>query len=139
MSSTTGPENGRSNRLTIREVADLAGVSTATVSRVINGRAEVSERARATVLRVVREHGYSTNRTARGLSAGPAMEPPSIRGPPRGPGRRERLGARRRGATFQTFRKWSARRPTAARRRARPTPEGFGPREEGMERHREAV
>jgi DNA-binding LacI/PurR family transcriptional regulator len=37
--------NGRS-RLTIREVADLAGVSTATVSRVINGRAEVSERAR---------------------------------------------------------------------------------------------
>ena len=70
MSSTTSPENGRSNRLTIREVADLAGVSTATVSRVINGRAEVSERARAAVLRVVREHGYSTNRTARGLSAG---------------------------------------------------------------------
>src|SRR5215469_1848455 len=70
MSSTTTPENGRSNRLTIREVADLAGVSTATVSRVINGRAEVSERARAAVLRVVREHGYSTNRTARGLSGG---------------------------------------------------------------------
>ena len=70
MSSTTSPENGRSNRLTIREVADLAGVSTATVSRVINGRAEVSERAREAVLRVVREHGYSTNRTARGLSAG---------------------------------------------------------------------
>jgi LacI family transcriptional regulator len=61
--------NGRS-RLTIREVADLAGVSTATVSRVINGRAEVSERARKAVMRVVREHGYSTNRTARGLSGG---------------------------------------------------------------------
>ena len=70
MSSTTRPENGRSSRLTIRQVADLAGVSTATVSRVINGRAEVSERAREAVLRVVREHGYSTNRTARGLSAG---------------------------------------------------------------------
>jgi LacI family transcriptional regulator len=40
------------------------------VSRVINGRAEVSEKAREAVLRVVREHGYSTNRTARGLSAG---------------------------------------------------------------------
>ena len=70
MSFTTRPENGRSNRLTIRQVADLAGVSTATVSRVINGRAEVSDRAREAVLRVVREHGYSTNRTARGLSAG---------------------------------------------------------------------
>ena len=70
MSFTTSPENGRSNRLTIRQVADLAGVSTATVSRVINGRTEVSDRAREAVLRVVREHGYSTNRTARGLSAG---------------------------------------------------------------------
>jgi LacI family transcriptional regulator len=70
MSSTASPENGRSSRLTIREVADLAGVSTATVSRVINGRAEVSDRARDAVLRVVREYGYSTNRTARGLSAG---------------------------------------------------------------------
>ena len=70
MTSTTRPENGRSSRLTIREVADLAGVSTATVSRVINGRADVSDRARDAVLRVVREHGYSTNRTARGLSAG---------------------------------------------------------------------
>jgi LacI family transcriptional regulator len=70
MSSTPRLENGRTNRLTIRQVADLAGVSTATVSRVINGRAEVSEKAREAVLRVVREHGYSTNRTARGLSAG---------------------------------------------------------------------
>ncbi len=66
----TGPDNGRGARLTIRQVADLAGVSTATVSRVINGRAEVSEKAREAVQRVVREHGYSTNRTARGLSAG---------------------------------------------------------------------
>jgi LacI family transcriptional regulator len=70
MSSTASPENGRSTRLTIRQVADLAGVSTATVSRVINGRSDVSARAREAVLRVVREHGYSTNRTARGLSAG---------------------------------------------------------------------
>ena len=46
--------------MTIRQVADLAGVSTATVSRVINGRTDVSERAREAVLRVVREHGYSS-------------------------------------------------------------------------------
>src|SRR5690242_10376179 len=70
MSSMASPENGRSNRLTIRQVANLAGVSTATVSRVINGRTEVSDRAREAVLRVVREHGYSTNRTARALSGG---------------------------------------------------------------------
>jgi LacI family transcriptional regulator len=62
--------NGHSSRLTIREVANLAGVSTATVSRVINGRAEVSEKARTAVMSVVREHGYSTNRTARALSGG---------------------------------------------------------------------
>jgi LacI family transcriptional regulator len=62
--------NGRPSRLTIRQVAALAGVSTATVSRVINGRADVSDRARKAVMRVVQEHGYSTNRTARGLSAG---------------------------------------------------------------------
>jgi LacI family transcriptional regulator len=62
--------NGRSARLTIRQVADLAGVSTATVSRVINGHADVSEKSRKAVMRVVREHGYSTNRTARGLSWG---------------------------------------------------------------------
>jgi LacI family transcriptional regulator len=62
--------NGHGTRLTIREVAELAGVSTATVSRVINGRADVSERARDAVMRVVRQYGYSTNRTARALSGG---------------------------------------------------------------------
>ncbi len=63
-------ENGRGSRLTIRDIADLAGVSTATVSRVINGHEEVAERTREAVMAVVREHGYSTNRNARGLSAG---------------------------------------------------------------------
>ena len=56
--------------MTIKEIADLAGVSTATVSRVVNGQGQVSEETRRTVQRVVREHGYSANRTARGLSAG---------------------------------------------------------------------
>jgi LacI family transcriptional regulator, galactose operon repressor len=67
---TDTAEDGRTARLTIRTIADLAGVSTATVSRVINGSTEVSERTRESVMRVVRERGYSTNRTARGLSAG---------------------------------------------------------------------
>jgi LacI family transcriptional regulator len=57
-------------RATIRDIADLAGVSIATVSRVLNDRPDVSPETRETVLQVVREHGFSTNRGARGLSSG---------------------------------------------------------------------
>jgi LacI family transcriptional regulator len=56
--------------VTIRQVAELAGVSIATVSRVMNGRDDVSPETRELVTRVIREHGYSANRSARGLSAG---------------------------------------------------------------------
>jgi LacI family transcriptional regulator, galactose operon repressor len=44
--------------MTIRQVADLAGVSIATVSRVVNGHVDVSARTRDAVQRVLREHGY---------------------------------------------------------------------------------
>jgi len=57
--------------LTIRQVAELAGVSAATVSRVMNGRADVSDRARDAVMRVVHEQRYSNDRTRHGLSAAP--------------------------------------------------------------------
>lgn len=57
-------------RATIRDIADLAGVSIATVSRVLNDRPDVAAGTRETVLQVVREHGFSTNRGARGLSSG---------------------------------------------------------------------
>ena len=57
-------------RLTMRQIADLAGVSIATVSRVLNGRGDVSEETRELVSRVIRENGYTANRSARGLSAG---------------------------------------------------------------------
>jgi LacI family transcriptional regulator len=56
--------------MTIREIADLAGVSIATVSRVLNGREDVADETRALVRRVVEEHGYTASRSARGLSAG---------------------------------------------------------------------
>jgi LacI family transcriptional regulator, galactose operon repressor len=62
---TNGP-----SRVTIREVADLAGVSIATVSRVLNGRDDVSDDTRELVQRVIQEHGYTANRSARGLSGG---------------------------------------------------------------------
>ncbi|MFL5918301.1 MAG: LacI family DNA-binding transcriptional regulator [Gaiellaceae bacterium] len=58
------------HRLTIRQIADLAGVSIATVSRVLNGRNDVAPETRDLVTRVIRENGYTANRSARGLSAG---------------------------------------------------------------------
>ena len=51
-------EDPRPGRVTIRQVAELAGVSIATVSRVVNGRSDVSVQTRDTVRRVIREHGY---------------------------------------------------------------------------------
>jgi LacI family transcriptional regulator len=63
-------ENGGNGKVTIREIADLAGVSIATVSRVMNGRGDVSPETRELVQRVVRERGYMANRSARALSRG---------------------------------------------------------------------
>ena len=57
-------------RVTIREIADRAGVSIATVSRVLNGRSDVSDETRELVSRIIRDNGYTANRSARGLSAG---------------------------------------------------------------------
>src|SRR5580658_1199771 len=48
----------RPARMTIRQVAELAGVSIATVSRVLNGHSDVSSQTREAVQRVIREHGY---------------------------------------------------------------------------------
>ena len=61
MTDITTVGNGH-GRPTIRDIAALARVSPATVSRVINGRPEVSEIVRERVLRVVAEHGYSVTR-----------------------------------------------------------------------------
>jgi len=57
-------------RVTIREVADEAGVSIATVSRVLNGRDDVAPETRELVSRIIQERGYIANRGARGLSVG---------------------------------------------------------------------
>jgi LacI family transcriptional regulator, repressor for deo operon, udp, cdd, tsx, nupC, and nupG len=54
-------------RTTIRDVADLAGVSTATVSRALGTPAAVGEATRARVLEAVRATGYRVNRAARDL------------------------------------------------------------------------
>ncbi len=52
---------------TIKEVARAAGVSIATVSRVLNGKAQVAEATRAKVESAVRRLGYSPNGTAKSL------------------------------------------------------------------------
>src|SRR4051794_20637106 len=62
-------ENGKT-RATIREIASAAGVSIATVSRVLNERPGVAAETRGAVLRVVRDHGFTANRSARALSGG---------------------------------------------------------------------
>ena len=62
--------NNHGKRATIRGVASAAGVSIATVSRVLNGRPDVAPETREVVLRAVREQGFSTNRNARALSGG---------------------------------------------------------------------
>lgn len=51
----------------IREVAKLAGVSPATVSRVMNGTANVNEEKRERVLRAISETGFVPNEVARSL------------------------------------------------------------------------
>ncbi len=51
-----------SSRLTIAQLAELAGVSTATVSKVVNGRSEVSSETRAAVEELIRRHGYRRQR-----------------------------------------------------------------------------
>ncbi len=56
--------------MTVRQVAEHAGVSIATVSRVINGHADVSARTREAVQRVLREHGYQANSRAQQRSTG---------------------------------------------------------------------
>jgi LacI family transcriptional regulator len=56
--------------MTIRDIAELAGVSISTVSRAVNGRGDVSEETRTLVRRIAREQGYTASRDARGLSTG---------------------------------------------------------------------
>ncbi len=55
-------------RMVIRDIAALAGVSVATVSRVLNDRPDVSPATRDLVLRHIRERGFVTSRNARALA-----------------------------------------------------------------------
>ena len=54
--------------MTIYDIAKLANVSTATVSRVLNGSKHVNEGTRNVVLEVIRKNNYQPSAIARGLS-----------------------------------------------------------------------
>jgi DNA-binding LacI/PurR family transcriptional regulator len=57
-------------KVTMSDVARLAGVSPMTVSNVINNRVRVSDDARERVLAAIRESGYQVNAAARNLRSG---------------------------------------------------------------------
>jgi LacI family transcriptional regulator, galactose operon repressor len=58
--------------LTLEQIAVIAGVSRATVSRVINIDPNVSDKTRARVMRVIQEFNFQPNRAARSLAGGRA-------------------------------------------------------------------
>lgn len=60
---------------TIREVAARVGVTVGTVSRALNGYADVSAKTRARIIQVAKELNYVPNATARSLSS---KKPPNI-------------------------------------------------------------
>ena len=53
--------------MNIYDIAKLAGVSIATVSRVVNDSPKVSERTKAKVRAIMEEQNYTPNVFARGL------------------------------------------------------------------------
>ena len=53
--------------MTIYDISEKAGVSIATVSRVLNGSSSVSDSTRQKVLDVIEQCGYTPNAFARGL------------------------------------------------------------------------
>lgn len=59
-------------KMTIRDIARLANVSTGTVSRVLNGRPGVSPKTREAVLRVIQDLAYAPSPAARELVGRPS-------------------------------------------------------------------
>lgn len=53
--------------VTIKDIAKVAGVSYATVSRALSGSPEIGEETRERVLKICREMGYTTNFVARSM------------------------------------------------------------------------
>ena len=63
-------EKLQQNTLTIYDISEKAGVSIATVSRVLNGSRKVSPATKEKVLEIIKDCGYEPNVFARGLGTG---------------------------------------------------------------------
>ena len=61
---------GRNGRVTINDVADRAGVSRSTTSRVLGGYGQASDEARERVLKAAADLGYHVNTLARAMITG---------------------------------------------------------------------
>ncbi|NLK68895.1 MAG: LacI family transcriptional regulator [Clostridiaceae bacterium] len=55
------------NKISIKDIATKAGVSVATVSRVINNKGKYSEETRERVLKIIEEYDYTPDMTAKAL------------------------------------------------------------------------
>lgn len=62
------PVQGKAGKLTISDIARMAGVSKKTVSRVINHSGLVKEATRDKILQIVEQHGYQPDPQARALA-----------------------------------------------------------------------
>ena len=61
-------KSGAKKKATIQDVADLAGVSIKTVSRVVNKEKSIRETTRTKVLKAIKKLQYTPNLSARGLA-----------------------------------------------------------------------
>lgn len=61
------PKKGCKALVTLKEIAQICGVSVATVSNVLNGKPKVSEETKEKILEVVKEIGYQPNYFAQGM------------------------------------------------------------------------
>jgi LacI family transcriptional regulator len=61
------PQRQKSRTITLKDVARRAGVSYQTVSRAVNGHADISADTRSKILRIAERLGYSPNRLAGSL------------------------------------------------------------------------
>lgn len=58
-------KNGRVKEMTIRELAEIAGVSPATISIVLNNKTGVSDETRARVQAILHEHNYAPQKVTK--------------------------------------------------------------------------
>lgn len=71
MTSTFRTGSGEARRRTLAEIADEAGVSVSTVSKVLHNRSDVSAETRAKVQRLLEKHGYLARPRAAATAAPP--------------------------------------------------------------------